>query len=101
MWTDKLGKAIKECNAEPYTMSLTYDDAKSVTDCVNQGIDAHLEACYIKERGDSYEQHGNRLECEVSRESLPVLVRRLLESEDENAHDLANSICETIGIELI
>jgi hypothetical protein len=34
-------------------------------------------------------------------ESIPVLVRRLMESDDDNAQSLASSICDTLGIELI
>ena len=45
--------------------------------------------------------HTLTLECKVSPESLPVLVRRLLESGDEEAESLASSICQTLDIELI
>ena len=99
MWTDELGEAIKAANTEPYPMSLVSDDAKAVIEAVNQGIDAYLEACFIPDRGDSFETNGNRLECSVSPESLPVLVRRLLENGDETG--IASGICQTIDIELI
>ena len=47
-------------NGEPFTMSLTDDDEiKAVVAAVNQGIDAHLEACYCPDRGDRY-QGGKR-----------------------------------------
>ena len=66
---------------EPFTMSLTDDDEiKAVVAAVNQGIDAHFEACYVPDRGDKY-QGGKRkagklflcrtLECAVSPKSLP------------------------------
>jgi hypothetical protein len=44
---------------------------------------------------------GPRLECKVSPKSLPVLVRRLMESGDEQAELLASSMCQTLEIELI
>ena len=66
------------------------DEIKAVIEAVNEGIDSHLEAAYCPDRGDSYEG-GKRmagklvmcrtLECAVSQESLPVLLRRLCESD--------------------
>jgi hypothetical protein len=44
---------------------------------------------------------GPRLECRVSPKSLPVPVRRLMESDDESAESLASDICQTFDIELI
>ena len=77
-------------NGEPFTMSLTDDDEiKAVVAAVNQGIDAHLEACYCPDRGDKYEGGKRKagklvlcrtLECAVSPESLPTLLRRLCDS---------------------
>lgn len=99
-WSDALGQAIKEACIEPYTMELVGKDKQVVIKAVNQGIDSCLEACYISERGDSYVDHG-KLHCTVSSESLPVLVRRLMESGDETAENLASSICYTLDIELI
>ncbi len=76
-----------------YTMQcVPGDGAEAVIAAVNQGIDAHLEACFIKERGDNYEWVGGRLCCVVSRESLPTLIRRLLESEDEASVRLGDDI---------
>lgn len=78
-------------NGEPFTMSLTdTDEIKMVIAAVNEGIDGHLEACYCPERGDRYEGGQRRagklvlcrtLECSISPQSLPVLLRRLCESE--------------------
>jgi hypothetical protein len=80
---------------EHYTMSLVGDGAKIVEDVVNQGIDAHLEACYLPDRGDCYEWIGRRLNCRVSAESLPVLLRRLSEwTPDDDCESL--SLCEDI-----
>ena len=100
-WSNDLGEALK-ANTEAYPMRLIPDDADVVMAAVNQGIDAHLEACFVPDRGDSYEwSDTGRLNCNVSPESLPVLIRRLLESGDENAEYLASGICETLDIELV
>ena len=46
----------KAMNGEPFTMSLVdTDEIRAVIEAVNQGSDAHLEACYCPERGDRYE----------------------------------------------
>lgn len=110
-WTEKLGQVITVHAPAFYTMSLTTPDADLVKAAVNQGIDSHLQACLTPARGDRYAWQtpigiagrisGPRLECVVSAESLPVLVRRLMESDDDRALSLASGICETIGIELI
>jgi hypothetical protein len=101
-------------NDEPFTMSLTDDDEiKAVIAAVNQGIDAHLEACYCPDRGDMY-GNGKRkagklvlchtLECAVSVESLPTLLRRLCDSDLGDAETesagmrLAGDICMVLGI---
>ena len=112
IWTDKLGVAIAEAAPKRgYSMSLVGEDQPTVINAVNQGIDSHLEACYVPARGDSFRLQtppgirgrisGPRLECRVSSQSLPVLIRRLMESEDEQAESLASSMCQTMGIELI
>ncbi len=92
-------------------MSLVGEDRQVIIAAVNQGIDSHLEACFVPERGDRFRLHtppgtrgsisGPRLECQLSPESLPVLVRRLLGSGEEQAESLAASICQTLDIELI
>lgn len=76
---------------EPFVMSLTdTDEIRAVIETVNEGIDAHLEACFCPNRGDRYEGGRRRagklilchtLECSISPESLPVLLRRLCESD--------------------
>lgn len=107
MWTEQLGKAILLKAPAIYPMELVKTDAEVVKAAVNQGIDSHLEACFVPARGDSYTVtdggriRGRRLVCKVSQLSLPVLVRRLMESGNEHAELLASCICETIGIELI
>ena len=92
-------------------MSLVAEDRQTVITAVNQGIDAYLKACFVPGRGDSFRFQtpegirerisGARLECKVSPKSLPVLVRRLMESADERAESLTSDICQTLEIELI
>ncbi len=112
MWTENLGAAVaRAAPRRGYPMSLVGDDRHAVIAAVNQGIDAHLEACFIPARGDCFQMKtppgirgrisGPRLECRVSPQSLPVLLRRLLESGDETAESLASGICQTLNIELI
>jgi len=103
-WSKDLGAAILEAQAPdgPYPLDAAPSDAKLIMDAVNQGIDSHLEACFIPDRGDLYYwTDGGRLRCRISPESLPVLVRRLLESESEQAQNLGACICETLELELI
>ena len=102
--------AVREAlDGEPYTMSLTgRDSIQAVIDAVNQGIDSHLEACFCPERGDRYEG-GERtagkltlcrtLECSVSVESFPVLLRRLFESDNDAAESLGRDILMTLGFD--
>ena len=111
-WSDKLHAAIAQAAPRRgYPMSLVGEDRHAVIAAVNQGIDAHLEACFVPARGDRFRMQtppgirgrisGPRLECRVSPQSLPVLLRRLLESGDETAESLASGICQTLDIELI
>lgn len=102
-------------NGEPFTMSLTdTDEVKAVIAAVNEGIDGHLEACFCPDRGDRYDG-GHRkagklllcrtLECTISVESLPTLLRRLSESDLGGDPDiqsagsrLASDILMVLGI---
>jgi hypothetical protein len=96
-------------NGEPFTMSLTdQDEIRAVINAVNERIDAHLEACYCPDRGDRYEGGKRKagklvlcrtLECIVSVESLPVLLRRLGESDAEAGNQLASDILMVLGID--
>ena len=107
--------AVREAmGGEPYTMSLTDEqEIQAVIAAVNQGIDSYLEACFCPEQGDRYEG-GKRtagrltlcrtLECRVSPESLPVLLRRLFDlnaAEDvmDAAMSLADAILMTLGFD--
>ena len=102
-------KAVRSAmDGQPYTMSLTgADEIRAVVDAVNQGIDSHLEACFCPQRGDSYEGGKRKagrltlcrtLECVVSPESLPVLLRRLFEGDDVGM-TLAADILMTLGFD--
>ena len=122
---DDLARQIRNAMAAEelthYPMSLADDEEiQAVIDAVNVGIDAHLEVCNCPRLEDSYE-HGERsitatsdtvhwktgdkivmahtLDCSVSAESLPVLLRRLDETDDEAAWSLRSAILSTLGIE--
>jgi len=108
---------------EPFTMSITADaEKKALIAAVNIGIDSRLQACNCPDRGDSYGmgersitatsdtkywQAGDKLvlahtlECVVSVESLPVLLRRLFEDAKEEhfeaSYSLADSILGVLG----
>lgn len=94
-------------NGDPFTMSLTdTDEIQAVIDAVNQGIDAHLEACFCPDRGDRYEGGKRKagklvlchsLDCSVSPASLPVLLRRLCELDDSAGMRLAGDILMVLG----
>lgn len=101
---------IRAKMTQPYARSLTGDAAKVVEEVVNQGIDAHLEACFCPDRGDKYEQveQGGEcaLNCIVSPASLPVLLRRLdymgVNDDDpikaDEATELCTEILEDLGV---
>lgn len=100
---------------KPLTMSLVEtDEVRAVIEAVNEGIDGHLEACYCPDRGDRYEGGKRKagklvlcrtLECSISQESLPVLLRRLCESElggnvdvQSAGNRLASDILMVLGV---
>jgi hypothetical protein len=102
-------------NSESFTMSLTdSDEIRAVIEAVNEGIDGHLEACFCPDRGDKYEGGKRKagklvlcrtLECSISPESMPVLLRRLCESElggdvevQSEGNRLASDILLCLGI---
>lgn len=97
-WTDSLGKAIARASVEPYPVECHNGaDFAATTAAINQGIDSHLEAVHFTQCEGS---HG-RVRITFEAQSVPVLVRRLLESGDEDSQLLASDICGTLGIELI
>jgi hypothetical protein len=105
----------KAMDGEPFTMSLTdTDEIRAVIEAVNEGIDSHVEACYCPTRGDRYDGGERKagqltlcrtLECSISLESLPVLLRRLCESDlggdaevQSEGNRLASDILMCLGI---
>lgn len=95
---EEISRAVRAQERPYYYMSLSGSDIDIVMDAVNQGIDSHLEACYVPDRGDLYVFDTEtindsvtgkavlvtpRLECHVSPESLPILLRRLAETADD------------------
>lgn len=101
-------KMIRDAmDGEPYFMTLTSSDASVVVEAVNQGIDAHLEACNSPDRGDRYEPEETivggevlcrTLACVVSVESFPTLLRRLWEMGE--AEELLADIFFTLEIDV-
>lgn len=96
---------IRDLMTEPFVMQLVGGAAQAVKDAVNIGIDAHLEACYVPELGDRYEVKKTyvkdkllavKLDCHVSKESLPILLRRLFESSNEAAWQLGRDIIDSL-----
>ncbi len=70
---------------ESVEFNLRGDDADAVMLAVNQGIDARLEACYVPDRGDKFTFNGGGfLNCQISRESMPTLIRRLKEAKHDH-----------------
>lgn len=109
-------EALRDQGIKTFPMILgSHVEIQAVADAVNQGIDSHLEACFVRARGDNYEVEdvliGNkavhrRLNCHVSAESLPVLLRRLTEQansgEGENSREidmLVSAALEVLGID--
>ena len=80
-----------------YHIELVKSDAELIVRAVNQGIDAHLHAV----TDSTFEAKGNRLVCNIAPNDLGVIVRRLLETEDEQSETLAGDICYMLGIEEI
>jgi len=119
---DEIRQTMADDGMTHYSMSLVGDEIEAVINAVNVGIDAHLTACNCSERGDSY-KHGDRsitaksdtkhwktgdklrlartLECQVSAESLPVLLRRLHDEGSDAAWSLRSAILSTLAIEEI
>ena len=70
-------KAIEATDSDPFVMTIRCKvEWAAVAHCVNQGIDAYLEACCIKDK-DVFD-NGN---CSVSPQSLCTLLRRLGDTE--------------------
>lgn len=99
MWTDKLGDAISLSSVETYPMEFHRNSADfyAVESAIAQGIDSHLEAIQFSQHIGEY----GRVHLVLRPQSVRVLVRRLMESDSDDAQSLAGGICETLDIELI
>lgn len=99
MWSDKLGDAIKERSLDPFPIEChrKTEMFEAINRAVNQGIDSHLEALFFEQGAGEY----GRVRLVFTPESVPVLVRRLMEDDDDEAQRLAGDICGTLNIELI
>jgi len=71
-------------------MSLVGNDRSNAIKAVNQGIDSRLEGF----TRSAFSDNGHRLNCEVHAEELPILVRRLADSGNEDAELLADDLVE-------
>ncbi len=78
---------------EPYRMDLRGDDLQTVADIVNQGIDSHLEAVLTTQNESIVHI--------LDSDSMRCFLRRCMESDDENAEDLASCIMSTLDYEWI
>ena len=100
-------KAIEATDSDPFTMTICCKvEWAAIAQCVNQGIDSHLEACFVSGK-DKYDVG----KCLVSPESLCTLLRRLGDTyfnateehsqEDlwEAAMSLQSSIFIVLGID--
>ena len=66
-------RAIEDTDSDPFTMTIRCQaEWSAIAQCVNQGIDTHLEACNLKGR-DRFDNG----DCSVTAHSLCVLLRRL------------------------
>ena len=116
---------VLEAHPDPYEMKLRGNSAAVLAQAILVGIDSHLEACFVEERGDRClsqqvahiatlndekviapcSARPHFLKLEISAKSLPVLLRRLFEMEyggdadlQDIARQLAEDILQTIGI---
>jgi hypothetical protein len=70
-------RAIEATDSDPFTMTIRCKvEWAAIAQCVNQGIDSHLEACFLK--GVDRYDNGH---CSISPHSLCVLLRRLGDTE--------------------
>lgn len=99
MWDNRLGREINKRVADGYPIEVHAgsEDYNAIVEAVNQGIDSYLEGISFTQGTGA---HG-RVKFIFARGSVSVLVRRLMESGQEQAESLASSICETLNIELI
>ena len=100
-----------------FCMSLNGRDHRLMSEAVNVGIDSHLEAVRLDRGGESWEPprtldgeevlrigplRNRKLDVVIrNRESVHTLVRRLVESDDEDSLSFASVILYAHGIEWI
>lgn len=85
-------------DGDTFAMTITDEDEfEAIKRAVNQGIDAHLEACFSPDRGDSCEVSGRRAHLVFSADSLPVLLRRLSEDGDAAGLSVLSSVLTHLG----
>jgi len=83
---------------EPYRMELIANDEQIAVDAINQGIDAHLEAVSFNDHG----VNGNKRRIDIcDSKSMRCFLRRLVESGNDDAQDLASCIMTTLDFEWI
>jgi len=100
-------RAIELTDSDPFTMTIRCQiEWAAIAQCVNQGIDSHLEACNLQ----GIDRYDNG-DCAVSPKSLCVLLRRLGDTEfkdtDKHSADdiwdaatlLQSSILMVLGID--
>ena len=73
-----------------FNMVMVGQDRKNVAKAVNQGIDARLEGFTRSQ----FDDDGHRLHCQVDEAELPILVRRLADSGNDEAELLADDIVQ-------
>lgn len=81
-------------NGYPMTIR-TQHEWTAIANAVNQGIDSHLEG-FTRSKFDP-----KTGECLIHPEEMTTFLRRLYESNDEEAMGLRSAILETLGIEEI
>lgn len=87
--------AVKD---EEFTMTLSSHDLQVFKTAVNQGIDSRLQACWVPARGDLIQPGSNgRVKITLSKDSLPVLLRRLFENGGDTETSLASDIMASLG----
>ena len=77
------------------------DDCAMFVDIVNQGIDSHLEAFTGLKHSFDNDSFITRLNMDFPIDEIPLLLRRLYETEIEEAEQWADNIAEIqYGIEV-
>jgi hypothetical protein len=93
---DLITKKVVEQTPSGYPMLIkSQEDWTSIANAVNQGIDAHLE-------GFTRSTFDNKTgKCIIHPDEMKTFLRRLYDSQEENAESLRSSILETLGLEEI